>query len=197
MADLLGRRVAFWLFAMQIENDFSLRAYSSMPDMDTALLEVMASFAAHAPRDAELLIKLHPLDPYVKNWPVRIAAMAGRLGLGGRVHVAPRGDLDAMLQAARGMVAVNSTAASRALALDKPVKLLGRSVFNVPGLVFQGALDEFWSKAEAPDTALRDAFFALLCAAYMVRGVYFAREGRSAAVRAAVDGLDRGLINLP
>ena len=197
MADLLRRRVAFWLFAMQIENDFSLRAYSSMPDMDTALLEVMASFAAHAPRDAELLIKLHPLDPYVKNWPVRIAAMAGRLGLGGRVHVAPRGDLDAMLQAARGMVAVNSTAASRALALDKPVKLLGRSVFNVPGLVFQGALDEFWSKAEAPDTALRDAFFALLCAAYMVRGVYFAREGRSAAVRAAVDGLDRGLINLP
>jgi capsular polysaccharide export protein len=182
---------------MQIENDFSLRAYSSMPDMDTALLKVMASFAAHAPGDAELLIKLHPLDPCVKNWPARIAAMAGRLGLGGRVHVAPRGDLDAMLQAARGMVAVNSTAASRALALDKPVKLLGRSVFNVPGIAFQGPLDSFWTTAEAPLPRLRDAFFALLCAAYMVRGVYFAREGRSAAVRATVDRLDRGLINMP
>jgi hypothetical protein len=30
-----------------------------------------------------------------------------------------------------------------------------------------------------------------------VRGVYFAREGRSAAVRATVERLDRGLINLP
>jgi capsular polysaccharide export protein len=92
---------------------------------------------------------------------------------------------------------VNSTAASRALALDKPVKLLGRSVFNVPGIAFQGPLDSFWTTAEAPLPRLRDAFFALLCAAYMVRGVYFAREGRSAAVRATVDRLDRGLINMP
>jgi capsular polysaccharide export protein len=197
LADLLGRRVAFWVFAMQIENDFSLRAYSSYRGMDAALQKAMASFAAHAPSDGELLIKLHPLDPCVKNWPTRIAAMARKLGLGGRVHVAPRGDLDAMLQAARGMIAVNSTAASRALALNKPVKLLGQSVFNIPGLVFQGALDAFWTKAEAPDAALRDAFFALLCAAFMVRGVYFAREGRSAAVRATVERLDRGLINLP
>jgi capsular polysaccharide export protein len=77
------------------------------------------------------------------------------------------------------------------------VKLLGQSVFNVPGLAFQGALDDFWTKAEAPDAALRDAAFALLSAEYMVRGVYFGREGRRAAVRATVDRLDRGLINLP
>jgi capsular polysaccharide export protein len=123
--------------------------------------------------------------------------MARKLGVAGRVHVAPRGDLDAMLQAARGMIAVNSTAASRALALAKPVKLLGQSVFNVPGLVFQGSLDEFWTRGETPQAALRDAAFALLCAAFMVRGVYFAREGRAAAVSAAVERLDRGLVNLP
>jgi len=195
--DLLGRRSAFWVFAMQIENDFSLRSYSSFPNMDTALEKTMVSLAAHAPLDAELLIKLHPLDPCVKNWPARIAAMARKLGLAGRVHVAPRGDLDAMLQAARGMIAVNSTAASRALALDRSVKLLGQSVFNIPGLTFQGELDDFWTQGEAPQAALRDAAFALLCAAHMVRGVYFAREGRNAAVRATVERLDRGLINLP
>jgi len=197
LADLLQRRSAFWVFAMQIENDFSLRSYSSFPNMDTALEKTMLSLAAHAPLDAELLIKLHPLDPCVKNWPARIAAMARKLGLARRVHVAPRGDLDAMLQAARGMIAVNSTAASRALALDKPVKLLGQSVFNIPGLTFQRELDEFWTQGKAPHAALRDAAFALLCAAYMVRGVYFAREGRTAAVRATVERLDRGLINLP
>ena len=197
LADLVGRRSAFWVFAMQIENDFSLRSYSTFPNMETALEKTMASLAAHAPLDAELLIKLHPLDPCVKNWPTRIAAMARKLGLAGRVHVAPRGDLEAMLQAARGMIAVNSTAASRALALDRPVKLLGQSVFNIPGLTFQGELDEFWTQGEAPQAALRDAACALLCAAYMVRGVYFAREGRTAAVLATVERLDRGLINLP
>jgi capsular polysaccharide export protein len=79
---------------------------------------------------------------------------------------------------------------------DKPVKLLGQSVFNIPGLTFQRELDEFWTQGEAPQAALREAAFALLCAAYMVRGVYFAREGRTAAVRATVERLDRGLINL-
>jgi capsular polysaccharide export protein len=197
LADLRARRSAFWVFAMQIENDFSLRSYSSFPDMDSALEETLVSMAAHAPLDAELLIKMHPLDPCVKNWPARIAAMARKLGLAGRVHVAPRGDLDAMLQAARGMIAVNSTAASRALALDKPVKLLGQSVFNVAGLSFQGPLDEFWTEGEAPNAALRDAAFALLCAAHMVRGGYFSRAGLDAAVRATVERLDRGLINLP
>jgi len=197
LTDLMARRVAFWVFAMQIQNDFSLRAYSSFPSMGAALQEAMASFAAHAPVDAALLVKLHPLDPYAQNWPMRISAMARKLGVERRVHVAPRGDLDAMLSAAQGMITVNSTAASRALALDRPVKLLGQSVFNVPGLAFQGALDDFWTKAEAPDAALRDAAFALLSAAYMVRGVYFGREGRRAAVQATVDRLDRGLINLP
>jgi capsular polysaccharide export protein len=123
--------------------------------------------------------------------------MAGKAGIAGRVQVAPRGDLDAMLKAAQGMITVNSTTASRALSLGKPIKFLGRTIFDVPGLSFQGALDDFWTKAAAPDQALRDAFFTLLSSAYMVRGVYYRRPGLNAAVAATVERLDRGLINLP
>jgi capsular polysaccharide export protein len=196
--DRLQRRQApFWIFAMQMETDFSLRAYSHYPDLDTPLEEVITSFAQHAPGDAELLVKLHPLDPCVKNWPKRISAMARKAGIAGRVQVAPRGDLVAMLKAAQGMITVNSTTASRALSLGKPVTFLGRTIFDVPGLSFQGALDDFWTKAAAPDQALRDAFFTLLSSAYMVRGVYYRRPGLDAAVAATVERLDRGLINLP
>lgn len=197
LAGLQRRQAPFWLFAMQMENDFSLRAYSHYPDLDTALEETITSFAAHAPGDAALLVKLHPLDPCVKNWPRRIAALAHKAGLAGRAHVAKRGDLDAMLKAAQGMITVNSTTASRALAYDRPVKFLGQTIFDIPGLGFQGPLDAFWTKALPPDPALRDAFFALLCSAYMVRGVYYRRPGLDAAVRATVARLDRGLINLP
>jgi capsular polysaccharide export protein len=58
-------------------------------------------------------------------------------------------------------------------------------------------LDDFWAKAAAPEQTLRDAFFALMCSAYMVRGVYYRRPGLDAAVAATVERLDRGLINLP
>jgi capsular polysaccharide export protein len=197
LAALQRRQVPFWLFAMQMENDFSVRAYSHYPDLDTALRETISSFATHAPDPSELLVKLHPLDPCVKNWPKRIAAMAREAGVAGRVHVAPRGDLDTMLQVARGMITVNSTTASRALHFDKPVKFLGKAIFDVQGLSFQGALDDFWTMAAAPDPALRDAVFALLCSAYMVRGLYYRRPGLDAAVAATVERLDRGLINLP
>lgn len=197
LAGLQERQAPFWLFAMQMETDFSVRAYSHYQDMDAALEEVITSFAAHAPGDAELLVKLHPLDPCVKNWPKRISALARKASMVGRVHVAPRGDLDAMLKAARGMVTINSTTASRALSFDKPVKFLGQTIFDIPGLSFQGALDEFWSNGAAPDLALRDAFFALLCGAFMIRGVYYRRPGLDAAVEATVERLSCGLINLP
>lgn len=197
LASLQQRNAPFWLFAMQMETDFSVRAYSHYPDLDSALQETITSFAAHAPTRSELLVKLHPLDPCVKNWSRRIAAMAHQAGVAGRVQVAPQGDLIAMLRAACGMITINSTTASQALALDRPIKSLGRSIFDVPGLAFQGPLDEFWGKATAPDPILRDAFFALLCNAFMVRGVYYRRPGLDAAIAATVERLDLGLINLP
>jgi capsular polysaccharide export protein len=197
LTDLRERQAPFWVFAMQVETDFAVRAYSPYPDMDSALRAVIMSFAAHAPRDEELLVKLHPLDPCLKNWRSRLNLMARKAGMAGRVHLAPLGDLDAMLRAAKGMVTVNSTATVHAFSLAKPVKLLGRTIFDVSGLSFQGALDDFWTKAAAPEPTLRDAFFALLCSAYMVRGVYYRRPGLDAAVAATVERLDRGLINLP
>ncbi len=185
----------FWLFAMQLETDFSIRAYSPYPDMDTPLRETMASFARHAPERSGLLVKLHPLDPCVKNWPARIAAMARGCGLEGRVQVLPAGDLDEILAEARGLITVNSTAASRALILGKPIKLLGQSVFDLPGLAFQGPLDDYWRGASPPDHALRDALLKVLAHGFMLRGVFFAPIGRQVAVAATVARLHHNTIN--
>ena len=194
---LRARAAPFWLFAMQLETDFAIRAYSPFTDMDAPLQQVMASFAAHAPPGAELLIKLHPLDPCWKPWPRRIAAMARAAGVAGRVHVIPRGRLPALLAAASGLVTVNSTAATSAMVLGKPVKLLGQAVYDVTGLSFQGDLDAFWTMAAPPDPELLRAFLALLCGAYMVRGAFHQDSGLAAAVAGAVARLDQGCINAP
>ncbi|MFN7305503.1 MAG: capsular biosynthesis protein [Alphaproteobacteria bacterium] len=194
---LKARGNPFWIFAMQLETDFAIRAYSPFTDMDGPLGQVMASFAAHAPDKAELLIKLHPLDPCWKPWTARIAAMARAAGIAGRVHIMPRGRLPDLLAASSGLLAVNSTAATSALVLGKPVKLMGRAVYNVPGLSFQGSLDAFWTEGAPPDPALLEAFLALLCDAHMVRGAFHQDSGLAAAVAGTVARLDQGRINRP
>ena len=155
----------------------------------------MVSFAAHAPTETELVIKLHPLDPCWKPWPRRIADMAQAAGIAGRVHVMPRGRLPELLAASRGLVTVNSTAATSAMVLGKPVKLLGQAVYDVPGLSFQGGLDAFWRQGAPPDPALLNDFLALLCGAFMVRGAFHQDSGLAAAVAGAVARLDQGCIN--
>lgn len=179
----------FWLFAMQMETDFSVRAYSPYPDLDTPITEVLDSFARLAPPDAHMLVKVHPLDPCVKSWGRRVGAMARRAGVEDRVHVAHHGPLDAMLLRARGLITINSTVGLRALALGRPSKALGQAVWDVPGLAHQGPLDRFWSEAALPDLALRDAFLAALQATTQLRGVFYAIEGRAAAVQAIVETL--------
>ncbi len=76
------------------------------------------------------------------------------MGGGDRVHVAHHGALDAMLAGSRGLMKVNSTVGLRAIVLGRPVKALGRAVWDVPGLAHQGPLDAFWTEGAPPDPAL-------------------------------------------
>jgi capsular polysaccharide export protein len=121
--------------------------------------------------------------------------MARAAGIAGRVHIMPRGRLPDLLAASSGMITVNSTAATSAMALSKPVKLLGQAVYNLPGLSFQGGLDAFWTVGAPPDPDSLRAFLALLCGAFMVRGAFPQDSGLAAAVAGAVARLDQGSIN--
>ncbi|OYU78090.1 MAG: hypothetical protein CFE32_03120 [Alphaproteobacteria bacterium PA3] len=45
-----------------------------------------------------------------------------------------------------------------ALARGGPVVVLGKAVYDLPGLTFQDGLDRFWTEATAPDAATFAAF---------------------------------------
>jgi len=187
----------FWVFAMQMETDFSIRAYSDYPDMDTPVAETVRSFARHAPSDGHLLIKVHPLDPCLKRWSRRLPAIAEAAGVGRRVHVAHHGPLDLMLGGSRGMVTVNSTVGLRAIVLGCPTKPLGRAVWDVEGLTHQGPLDRFWSEGMQPDPGLRADFLAALQATTQLRGVFYGHDGRAVAVAETVRRLHEGRVGVP
>jgi capsular polysaccharide export protein len=188
---------SFWLFGMQMETDFSIRAYSTWPDMEAPIATALASFARAAPVQDHLLIKVHPLDPGLKRWDRRVERMASVAGLAGRVHVAWAGPLDRMMQEARGVLTVNSTLGLRAVELGVPIKAMGQAVWDVAGLAHRGTLDAWWHEATAPEPALRRAFLAGLQATTQARGAFFAEQGLTLAVAAAVEKLETGRLGVP
>jgi capsular polysaccharide export protein len=197
LARLSGTGAPLFCFAMQMENDYSVRAYSDFADNDSAIALTVRSFARNAPSDAHLLVKVHPLDPGLKRWTRRVARIAAAAGVEARVHLLEGAlGIAPVLAACRGLVTINSTVGVAAIAAGRAVKTLGRALYDVPGLVWQGKLDGFWD-APPPDAALAADFIRAIAGCLHVRGVYYARAGLDAAVAATVERLDGGWVGQP
>jgi capsular polysaccharide export protein len=168
VSGLTGKR--FFLFPLQLSGDYQIRSHSPFPDMRAAAAYVIESFARHAPDDAHLLIKAHPFDTTLTNWRRFIAERAHRLGIKHRVHFIDGGRLDQLAADTAGMVCVNSTSATLALAAGRPVCTLGEAIYNVPGLTFDRHLDQFWTEPTPPEPGLYGAFRRVLVDRCLVRG---------------------------
>jgi capsular polysaccharide export protein len=160
----------FFLFPLQLSGDYQIRSHSPFPDMRAAASYVMESFARHAPDEAHLLIKAHPFDTSLSNWRSYVRQRARRLGIEQRVHFIDGGNLEQLAADAAGMVCVNSTSATLALAAGRPVCTLGEAIYKVPGLTFARHLDEFWTDPIPPEPGLYGAFRRVLVDRCLVRG---------------------------
>ena len=56
-----------------------------------------------------------------------------------------------LLKRSRGIVLVNSSIGTLALEHGCAVKALGTATYDMPGLTFQGSLDDFWTASMTPD----------------------------------------------
>jgi capsular polysaccharide export protein len=161
---------SYFLFPLQLSGDYQIRSHSPFPDMRAGAAYVMESFARHAPEERHLLIKAHPFDTSLINWRRFIERRARRLGIRERVHFLDGGELDQLAAQTAGMVCVNSTSATLALAAGSPVCTLGEAIYNVPGLTFDRHLDEFWTDPVPPEPGLYGAFRRVLVDRCLVRG---------------------------
>jgi capsular polysaccharide export protein len=180
----------FYVFPLQLDCDSQVREHSGFGRMTPAIETVVTSFAVHAPGATTLLVKEHPLDNGLRNWRKLVAEIAAKTGVADRVCYIEDGDLDRLTQSARGMVTINSTSGTLALAAGVPVITLGRAVYDIPGLTFQGALDAFWTKATPPDAALFTAFRRVLAYRCLVRGGFFSNEGVALLTEGAIARLE-------
>ena len=149
----------------------------------------MESFARHAPADARLLIKNHPLDMGLVDYPKILRELSARFGLAGRVDYLETGDLGLILRHALGMVTVNSTAGALALGLGCPTIALSDPIYNLPDLCFQGPLDDFWTARPKPDGELFRRFRNTVIHTTQVNGGFYCPQG----IKLAVDNSRRFL----
>ena len=189
--DVIAARGEFFIVCLQREGDAQLLRYSRYADNTAFLAEVMTSFAAHAPRNARLVVKNHPLDPGL----IDLSAVTRRLvierGLQGRVDFIDGGNLAQLCRASQGMVVNNSSAALSALGFHTPVKVLGDAFFDFDGLTDQQALDDFWSAPQAPDTALFTRFRAHVIAQSQVNGNFHEPRAIGRTARGVADMFER------
>ena len=197
-----------FLLPLQLSGDYQIRSHSPFPDMQSATKYVFESFAANAPSKMHLLVKAHPMDSSFFNWKRFVRRQGQRLGLDGRVHFVAGGNLDAMVGQAAGLVCVNSTSATLALAQGVPVCTLGDAIYDIAGLTHQRHLDTFWRTPTPPEPGVYEAFRRVLVDRCLVRGGLASESAvktlidsmlvrLGCAVQVCEPGFDRGEVAVP
>jgi capsule polysaccharide modification protein KpsS len=164
----------FFVLPLQVYCDAQL-GHSDFADMTDMIAEVVATFATAAPADAVLVVKHHPQDVPFRDYRSFLAELAEKHALGDRLVYIHDTHLPTLLEHARGVVTMNSTVGPSALYHDAPVKVLGRAIYDIPGITFQGSLAEFFVDPGTVDHELFEAFCKWLRVCNQVNGSFYRR----------------------
>jgi len=180
--EVVRERRPTFLLPLQLDSDAQIKDHSPFANMFEVINHVIASFAAHAPTEARLLVKDHPLSPGLVNYRRITEALAQQYGVSDRVDFLATGHMPTLLSHIAGMVTVNSTAGASALLHSRPTFALANPIYAMPGLTQQGSLDDFWQHPEAPDMALFQHFRNTVIHTTQVNGGFYTRCGIDMAV---------------
>jgi capsular polysaccharide export protein len=180
----------FFLLPLQLNCDTQIRLHSKFGSMTPAITRIIDSFARHAPEDTKLVVKEHPLDDGLVSWRSLIERLAAHVGVQDRVVYLETGNLDWLVANTQGVITVNSTTGTLALAHGVPVITLGTAIYDIVGLTHQGSLDGFWATPTRPDTALYAAFRRVLDHRCLLVGNFFSEPGIQLLVSNAIARLE-------
>lgn len=159
----------YYAVPLQVHSDTQITKCSDFRSIEQFIKQVVRSFERHAPKDAKLVFKVHPMDRGYKDYTDLIAGLDHRLG-GGRILYVDRVSLPTLLANCRGLVNINSSVGISGLVHHVPVITLGQAVYNLPDLTHQGGLDAFWTQATRPKSHRVRQFINLLLETSQGRG---------------------------
>jgi len=179
----------FFVLPLQLNGDAQIRDHSRFEHMGEVIEYVLESFAKHAPAESRIAIKNHPLDMGLMDFGKIVKDCERRFGLAGRTVYLEDGDLAVLVRHSRGVVTVNSTVGIVALEQGTPTIALSDPIYNLPGLTFQGMLDDFWQTPVPPDAEFFQCFRSVVMKATQINGGFYCRTG----IELAVDNASRVL----
>jgi capsular polysaccharide export protein len=161
-----------FLLALQLPGDYQIRHHGTGETMAMMVHRVVRSFARHAPQDAMLVVKEHPLDNGLVDWRALSRRAALGTGLEDRVVHLPQGDASDLFDHLSGVVSVNSTVGLSALLARIPALAMGRAIYRLPGLAAEQSLDDFWQYPQRPDPLVVRDFRAFLQHKWHIKGSF-------------------------
>ena len=183
----------YFAVALQVYNDSQVTTHSDYADVRDFIAEVVASFSAHAEPRHHLVFKHHPMDRGQRDYRRLIERLCGEHGVAGRVHYVHDVHLPTLLRHARGVVMINSTVGLSTLYHYKPLKVMGRALYDMEGLTFQGELAQFWTSEAHFDRDLWRRFRAYLITQTQLNGAFYGRDFHTMLAQQGQEGLSAPL----
>lgn len=177
----------YHLALLQLSHDSSIQTHSPLRSMPEFIRLTIEGFAAGAPTHHHLVVKAHPLED--GRHPLRRITMdtAREFGVEDRVHFVRGGKLAGLMNFARTVVTVNSTAAQQALWRGLPLKAFGNSVYRKPEFVSEQPLGEFFADPWKPDARAYRDYRHYLLETSQVMGGFYSSKSRRRLIRGVVD----------
>jgi capsular polysaccharide export protein len=150
----------YFFVPLQLEGDSQITQHSPFANNAEFILQVLTSFAGHAPAGTLLVFRQHPHARGGPGSKDLIVSLAKGLGIGERVHHMVEGDTPDLAEHSLGTVVINSTVGLQALERGVPLIVLGEAPYKQPEFTFLGELDDFWTQGQRPDEEVTGQFLA-------------------------------------
>lgn len=188
---------SFFVFPLQMQNDYQLRENSPFNHQSEAISLAIEAFSKSASPECKLLFKIHPLDNGIEPWANIIANIARENGIGKRVLFIDGGNLNQIITHCQGIVTINSTVGVHGLQKHIPVINLGYAMYDIAGLTSQQTLSDFFKAPQKPDSDLVKSFVQLAAATIQVQGGFYSDGGREIAITNISNKLLSNQVNQP
>ena len=180
---LVKNKTPFYVYPLQLDSDSQIRVHSPYSQgLNKATDDIIKSFANHAPKKSVLIIKNHPLDTGITKHKQYAMDVSRENGVADRVLFYDGGHLPTMLRHTAGTVLINSTVGMSSLFHKSPTITLGKAIYDIPGLTFQGRLDCFWRSNRKPNKALFRDFRDVVIHKTQLNGSFYSNKGIEMAI---------------
>lgn len=177
----------YHLVLLQLAHDASIQDHSDFKNMVDFISLSIRNFSKYAPRHHHLVIKGHPLEDYRVPLEGLSLKFACKYNVMGRVHFIRGGKLAELLDHAKTVLTINSTAAQQALWRGLPLKVLGESVYSKPEFISNQTLSDFYTNPMKPNlNAYRD-YRRYLLATSQISGGFYSSKSRARLIRRVID----------